>query len=68
MAKEQPAAKKEQPAERVSLDDFCTRLSESEKRYTLIAGFHATESKSKRLRDTSDAYQARYAAFLNQPA
>lgn len=67
MAKEQPA-KTEQPAQRVTLDEFCTRLSETEKRYTLIAGFHAGESKERRVRDTADGYAARFAEFIKQPA
>lgn len=67
MAKEQPTPK-EQSAERVALDEFCARLSENEKRYTLIAGFHASEVKARRLRDTSEAYANRFAAFLKQPA
>lgn len=71
MAKE-PAPKatseKKPVTERVSLDEFCTRLSETEKRYALIAGFAATERKARRVRDTEAAFQARFAAFIKQPA
>lgn len=79
MSKELTPSTKEQPAksaavvrkiqpEQLALDEFCARLSENEKRYTLIAGFHSGEIKARRLRDTASAYEARFAAFINQPA
>lgn len=68
MAKESLASKKERPAERVALDQFCARLSETEKRYALIAGFHAVEVKAGRLRDTQAEYDQRFAAFIKKPA
>ncbi|ENE5752093.1 hypothetical protein ACFLMW_003840 [Salmonella enterica] len=51
-----------------SLQEFCTRLSLTEKRHALIAGFHYTEKAAGRLSDQPSAYAKRYAEFLNTPA
>ena len=60
----------EQPADayELPLDEFCTRLSASDKRVEMIGGFHATEKKAGRLKDYETAYAARFAAFQTQPA
>ena len=52
----------------MELQEFCLQLSQVDKRVELIGGFHHTEKAAARLKDTSTAYQARYAAFLTQPA
>lgn len=73
-AAEQAADKQEAPAKAadtqavISLQDFCMRLSERERRVTLIGGFEATEIKAGNLHDTAGAYQARFTAFINRPA
>ena len=51
----------------VSLDEFCTRLSETVKSPELIGGFHFTERAAGRMRGTSEAYKARFDEFLNKP-
>lgn len=58
------------PAQDVSLtlDDFCRRLSETDKRVALIGGFHAEEKASGRTKDRESAYRARYADFIKRPA
>lgn len=52
----------------LTLDEFCKQLSVNDKRVALIGGFHATEKKTGRVKDTAAAYQARYDAFIKQPA
>ena len=51
----------------ITLDEFCQRLSRTDKRVELIAGFHADESSGGRLKDAEDQYLARFAAFINKP-
>lgn len=57
-----------QPAEELSLSEFCTRLSSSDRRVELIGGFERAERIAGRVKATESAYAARYAAFLSQPA
>lgn len=52
----------------LTLKDFCVRLSTTERRVELIAGFEADERSKNRLKDTESAYSARYKAFINRPA
>lgn len=52
----------------VTLDEFCTRLSTADKRVELIGAFHSVEKAARRHRDTEANYQARFDAFINQPA
>lgn len=52
----------------LTLDEFCSQLSQVDKRVELIGGFHYTEKVAGRLKDTRAAYQARYVSFLTQPA
>lgn len=52
----------------LSLNEFCTRLSQGDKRVELIAGFHHTESIAGRVTDTESNYRTRYDAFSTQPA
>lgn len=58
------------PAQDVALtiDEFCRRLSETDKRVPLIGGFHAEELAAGRTKDRESAYRDRYAAFINRPA
>lgn len=51
----------------VSLDEFCTRLSETVKSPEMIGGFHYTERAAQRMRGTSEAFKARFDAFCNKP-
>jgi hypothetical protein len=52
----------------VNLDEFCARLSETSKRVEVLGAFHSVETRAGRVRDTVEAYQARFNDFLNQPA
>jgi hypothetical protein len=55
-------------ATQLTLNEFCIRLSQRERRVTLIGGFEAVERKALRTKDTEASYQSRYDAFINQPA
>lgn len=51
----------------LTLDEFCSQLSLTDKRVESIGAFHATEKAAGRTKDTAPAYSGRYTAFLNQP-
>jgi len=52
----------------LSLDEFCTAQSQTDRRVELLGAFHFTEKGAGRLRDTPTAYKRRLAAFANHPA
>jgi len=52
----------------LSLAEFCTRLSGTDKRVEMIGAFHADEQRAGRIKDVESAYLARFAEFINQPA
>jgi hypothetical protein len=52
----------------LSLDEFCQRLSTTDKRVELIGAFHHVEKSAGRGQDTSQKFADRFAAFVNQPA
>ena len=54
-------------APEISLDEFCSRLSETVKSPEAIGGFHFTERAAGTMRGTFEAYRARFDAFLNKP-
>lgn len=61
----------EQPVEdsfALTLDEFCSQQSKSDKRVALIGGFHATEKAAGRVKDTAKAFAARFDNFIKQPA
>lgn len=51
----------------LSLTEFCTRLSETERRHALIAGFYYTENAAGRTKDQASEYAKRFAEFLETP-
>ncbi|ECN9265215.1 hypothetical protein ACLMYS_003872 [Salmonella enterica] len=51
-----------------SLDEFCRRLSVTERRYGLIAAFHFREKEAGHVRDLPSAYAKRYAAYIDPTA
>jgi hypothetical protein len=53
--------------EDVTLEEFCTRFSRSDRRVELIGGFHAVETKAGRFKDSESAFAARFLAFVNKP-
>ena len=68
--KTEPAAVKAAPEKetQLTLDEFCMRLSTTDRRAELIGGFHSVEKKNDRQKDTETAFRARFEAFVNEPA
>lgn len=54
-------------APKLSITDFCTRLSETLSRPELIGAFAAAEQRAGHVIDTSDRFQDRFDAFIHQP-
>lgn len=52
----------------LSLDEFCARLSTSDRRVELIGGFHHSERAAGHTVDTEAAFAGRFVAFCNAPA
>lgn len=52
---------------KLSLHEFCARLSETVKRPELIGAFEHVERVADRNADTASAYQLRYDAFITKP-
>lgn len=60
--------KQEQTAvEEITLTEFCTRLSTTDKRVEMIGAFQYVESQAGHVKDTESGYAARYAAFVKKP-
>nr|WP_281719990.1 hypothetical protein [Nitrosomonas nitrosa] len=70
MAKEKTHDEKiqDKPANAITLDEFCTRLSATDKRVEMIGAFNHVEKKAGRIKDTDENYRSRFDAFVNQPA
>lgn len=63
---EQAAA---EPAEfPLSVEEWCTQLSATDRRPELIGAFASVEAKAGRGRDLPSAYAKRYGAFIKTPA
>lgn len=54
-------------AEKVTLQEFCTRLSAVDKRVELIGGFHYTEVAAGHVKDLDSEFQSRFTVFANKP-
>lgn len=54
-------------AEHITLEEFCTRLSKSDKRVELIGGFHYTEVAAGSIKDAESEFQSRFTAFVTKP-
>lgn len=69
MAKEDPKAEKpaDAVAQKLLLDEFCARLSETVKSPELIGAFHFSERVAGVTADTEAAFKARYNDFINKP-
>jgi hypothetical protein len=67
MAKSENPTPKEPATFDLTLDEFCERLSESDRRVELIGAFHFSERQAGRLKDAESAYRARYQAFMKKP-
>jgi hypothetical protein len=70
MAKEKTVTEtvQEKPADAVTLDEFCARLSGTDKRVEMIGAFNHVEKKAGRVKDTEESFRSRFDAFINQPA
>lgn len=55
------------PVEQVTLNEFCTRLSLSDKRVELIGGFHHQETAKGTIKDAESEFYSRFLAFANKP-
>ncbi len=53
--------------QKLSLDEFCRRLSESVNRPELIGGFEFVERRAGRVKDTDAAYRQRFDLFVQTP-
>lgn len=53
--------------EPITLDEFCTRLSMSDRRVELIGGFHYTEKQAGHIKDAESEFQSRFTAFATKP-
>lgn len=51
----------------LTLDEFCIRLSNTDKRVELIGGFAYSERAAGTIKDTESAFKARFAAFATKP-
>ena len=54
-------------APEVTLDEFCLRLSATDKRVEMIAGFYASQKRAGTVKATESDLSSRYAAFISQP-
>lgn len=52
----------------IAIAEFCSRLSESDRRVELISAFYNYERSGGRNNDTFDNYSARFKSFINKPA
>lgn len=68
LSQQDPHAEKADDAFPLSLDEFCARLSQTERRTELIGGFHHQETAAGHLKDLESAYQGRFDQFINQEA
>lgn len=64
---ESPAVKPVVETITVSLNEYCTRLSEKVIRPELIGAFASTERAAGKVSDTPENFQARYNSFINKP-
>lgn len=54
-------------ADEISLVEFCTRLSATVRRPELISAFEFSERRSGSIKDTAEAFQARFETFGKKP-
>lgn len=67
MAKADSVPAPDDIAAEVTLNEFCTSLSRTDKRVELIGGFASVEAKAGHTKDTEDNFRARFLAFTNKP-
>lgn len=52
----------------LGLEEFCRRLSATDRRVELISGFFASAKLKGQTTGTEDQFKARFEAFINEPA
>ena len=63
-----PAKPDAPQAFKLTLEEFCRRVSTADRRVELIAGFHHVESAAGCVSDFEEAFAERLKAFANAPA
>lgn len=58
----------EQPDFNLTIEEYCARKSQTDRRVELLGAFHHVEKQSGRIKDSESAYDLRYAEFAVQPA
>lgn len=51
----------------LTLEEFCTRLSATDKRVELIGAFFHDETQAGKVKDTHAAFTSRFTAFATKP-
>lgn len=52
----------------ITVEEFCTRLSQNDRRVELIGAFHFDEKRNGRFKDAESAFAARFDKFATTPA
>lgn len=53
---------------KLTLDEYCARRSQTDRRVELIGAFHHSEKVAGRVKDDEAAFDARLDEFANKPA
>lgn len=64
---EDPKSAADAPPEQITVQEFCQRLSVTDKRVELIAGFYSVEMRESRFKDAEDQFRSRFEAFITKP-
>jgi len=62
-----PTTEQPQAETPISLDEFCRRLSRTNRRVSLISGFHFSEQQAGNTRDLESEFAARFKKFTFKP-
>lgn len=57
----------EDSEQELTVDEFCRRLSISDRRVELLGAFHFDEKRNGRVKDTETNFRARFDEFVNKP-
>jgi hypothetical protein len=52
----------------LTLEEFCSRISTTDKRVELIGAFAHEETRAGRIKGLASEYEARFRAFVTKPA
>lgn len=62
-----PKTEARDTADDITLEEFCRRLSITDRRPELIGGFHFAEKAAGRVKDAESNFADRFQAFANKP-